>query len=90
MPTLSDIAKIAGVGVNSVSRVVNGNRTVSLETARKVRAAIERVGYVPNEAARILKGQRAHILGLIVPDLVNPFLPLVPMRFMKPPGRRDI
>ncbi|MGB6744556.1 MAG: LacI family DNA-binding transcriptional regulator [Terracidiphilus sp.] len=73
MPTLSDVAKVAGVGVMSVSRVVNGSRKVTPETERKVRAAIERIGYEPNEAARVLKGQRAHILGLIVPDLADPF-----------------
>lgn len=57
----------------SVSRVVNGTRKVSAETERRVRAAIERIGYQPNEAARVLKGQRARILGLIVPDLSDPF-----------------
>jgi LacI family transcriptional regulator len=57
----------------SVSRVVNGNRRVSPAVERKVRAAIERVGYVPNEAARILKGNRGKVLGLIVPDLADPF-----------------
>jgi LacI family transcriptional regulator len=73
MATLSDVAKVAGVGVMSVSRVVNGSRRVTAETERKVRAAIERIGYEPNEAARVLKGQRARILGLIVPDLADPF-----------------
>lgn len=73
MPTLSDVAKIAGVGVMSVSRVVNGTRKVSPETERRVRTAIERIGYEPNEAARILKGYRARLLGLIVPDLADPF-----------------
>ncbi|HEX4030706.1 MAG TPA: LacI family DNA-binding transcriptional regulator [Terracidiphilus sp.] len=73
MPTLLDVAKVAGVGVMSVSRVVNGTRKVSAETERRVRAAIDRIGYQPNEAARVLKGQRAHILGLIVPDLADPF-----------------
>lgn len=73
MPTLADIAKIAGVGVMSVSRVVNGTRRVTPEVERKVRAAIERIGYVPNEAARILKGYRSRVLGLIVPDLSDPF-----------------
>src|SRR5208282_5743625 len=52
---------------------VHGNRRVSPETERKVRAAIARIGYEPNEAARILKGQRSHVLGLIVPDLADPF-----------------
>ncbi len=73
MPTLADIAKVAGVGVMSVSRVVNGTRPVSPETERRVRAAIEKIGYRPNEAARILKGHRAQVIGLIVPDLADPF-----------------
>ncbi len=57
----------------SVSRVVNGTRRVSPDVERRVRAAIERIGYVPNEAARILKGNRGSVLGLIVPDLADPF-----------------
>lgn len=73
MATLADIAKLAGVGVMSVSRVVHGTRPVSPETERKVRAAIEKIGYRPNEAARILKGHRAQVIGLIVPDLADPF-----------------
>jgi LacI family transcriptional regulator len=73
MPTLADVAKIAGVGIMSVSRVVNETRRVSPEVERKVRAAIEKIGYVPNEAARILKGNRSSVLGLIVPDLADPF-----------------
>lgn len=73
MPTLADVAKLAGVGVMSVSRVVNGTRRVSPEVERKVRAAIKKIGYVPNEAARVLKGNRGSVLGLIVPDLADPF-----------------
>lgn len=73
MPTLVDVAKVAGVGVMSVSRVVNGTRRVSPEVERKVWAAIKKIGYEPNEAARILKGNRGSVLGLIVPDLADPF-----------------
>jgi LacI family transcriptional regulator len=73
MPTLADVAKVAGVGVMSVSRVVNGTRQVNPETERKVRAAIKKIGYRPNEAARILRGHRAQVIGLIVPDLADPF-----------------
>lgn len=73
MPTLADVAKVAGVGVMSVSRVVNGTRKVSKGTEERVRAAIRRIGYEPNEAARVLKGHRARALGLIVPDLADPF-----------------
>jgi LacI family transcriptional regulator len=57
----------------SVSRVINGTRKVSPETERKVLAAVRRIGYVPNDAARILKGQRSSVVGLIVPDLADPF-----------------
>jgi LacI family transcriptional regulator len=57
----------------SVSRVVNGTRRVTPEIERKVRAAIEKIGYEPNEAARILKGNRSRVLGLIVPELADPF-----------------
>jgi LacI family transcriptional regulator len=73
MPTLSDVAKLAGVGVMSVSRVVNGTRRVSPEVERRVRQALDRIGYIPNEAARILKGNRSSVIGLIVPDLADPF-----------------
>ena len=57
----------------SVSRVINGTRKVSSESERKVRAALERIGYEPNEAARVLKGQRSRVLGIVVPDLADPF-----------------
>ena len=73
MPTLADVAKVAGVGIMSVSRVVNGTRRVSPEVERKVREAIDKIGYQPNEAARVLKGNKSSVLGLIVPDLADPF-----------------
>lgn len=57
----------------SVSRVVNRTRRVTPEIERKVLAAIEKIGYEPNEAARILKGNRSRVLGLIVPELADPF-----------------
>jgi LacI family transcriptional regulator len=72
-PTLDDVARIAGVSSITVSRLVNGGSRVRPETARKIRAAIARVGYKPNEAARILKGGLPKIIGLIVPDLADPF-----------------
>ncbi len=72
-PTLSDVASAAGVSPITVSRLINGGTKVRPDTARKVRVAIARLGYRPNEAARILQGQRAKILGLIVPDLGDSF-----------------
>ena len=57
----------------TVSRVVNGGNLVSSATAARVRAAIKKLGYEPNEAARILKGQAPRTIGLIVPDLADTF-----------------
>jgi LacI family transcriptional regulator len=57
----------------TVSRVVNGGSYVSPATEKRVRTAIRRLGYTPNEAARMLKGQRAHMIGLVVPDLADSF-----------------
>jgi LacI family transcriptional regulator len=72
-PTIADVARESGVGTMTVSRVVNGGKSVSTATAAKVRAAIKKLGYEPNEAARILKGQAPRTIGLIVPDLADTF-----------------
>jgi len=72
-PTIADVARECGVGAMTVSRVVNGSKLVSARTAARVRAAIRKLGYEPNEAARMLKGQAARTIGLIVPDLADTF-----------------
>lgn len=72
-PTIADVARESGVGAMTVSRVINGGKFVKNVTAARVRAAIDKLGYEPNEAARILKGQSARIIGFIVPDLADNF-----------------
>lgn len=72
-PTLSEVARRAGVGTTTVSRVINGGHRVSPETLERVRGAIEALGYVPNQAARILKGYRTRTVGLIIPSIADPF-----------------
>ena len=72
-PTIADVARECGVGAMTVSRVVNGGKLVSAAKVARVRAAIAKLGYEPNEAARILKGQAPRTIGLIVPDLADPF-----------------
>jgi LacI family transcriptional regulator len=57
----------------TVSRVVNGGELVNAATATRVRAAIKKLGYEPNEAARMLKGQSSQTIGLILPDLADAF-----------------
>ncbi|SEF73078.1 transcriptional regulator, LacI family [Bryocella elongata] len=75
--TLVDVAKAAGVGPMTVSRTINGHPYVSESTAKKVRAAIRKLGYRPNQAARILTGQSSKSIGLIVPDVADPFFSVV-------------
>lgn len=57
----------------TVSRTINGLPYVSEKTAEKVRAAIRQLNYKPNQAARILTGQRSRSIGLIVPDISDSF-----------------
>jgi len=71
--TLKDVAKQAGVSAMTVSRVINGSAGVDPETQRRVESAILDLEYVPNRVARGLVSQKTHTIGLIVPDVVNPF-----------------
>lgn len=72
-PTIREVAKLAHVGLMTVSRVINNSPRVRPSTVKKVNAAIAALGYQKNEAARLLKGQRASMIGLIVPDLSDGF-----------------
>ena len=71
--TLREVGRLAGVSAMTVSRVINGRAGVDAETQRKVEAAIEALDYVPNRIARGLLSQKTQTIGLIVPDVVNPF-----------------
>src|ERR1035437_1284359 len=72
-PTLSEVARRAGVGTTTVSRVINGGDRVSPKTLAWVRRVIEELGYMPNHAARVLKGHRTKTIGLIIPSIADPF-----------------
>jgi LacI family transcriptional regulator len=72
-PTLSEVARKAGVGTTTASRVINGGKRVDPRTLARVRKAIEALGYMPNQAARILKGHRTKTIGLIIPSIADPF-----------------
>ena len=73
LPTLSEVARQAGVGNTTVSRVINGGDRVSPMTLARVRSVIEALGYRPNQAARVLKGDRTKTIGLMIPSLADPF-----------------
>lgn len=73
MPTVLDVAKLAGVAPITVSRVINNAGYISLETKEKVEAAIQELGYVPNTIARGLRSKRTNTLALVVADITNPY-----------------
>ena len=74
--TISDIARIANVSTATVSRVINNkNRGVGAETRERILKVIEELGYVPNLQARSIVMSETKTLGLIVPDITNPFFP---------------
>jgi LacI family transcriptional regulator len=73
LPTLEEVARLAGVGTTTVSRVINGGERVSPRTLEKVRQVIDMLGYRPNQAARVLKGARTRTIGLIIPSIADPF-----------------
>lgn len=75
MATLKDIARAAGVSIATVSNVVNGTKPATPDVHRRVHDAIERLGYVPNPHAQSLRTGHSRTLGLVVPDLTNPFFP---------------
>jgi len=72
--TIRDVAKKAGVSVTTVSRVLNNSdHPVNTETRAKIEAAIKELGYYPNAWARHLITGRTSIIGLMVPDITNPY-----------------
>jgi LacI family transcriptional regulator len=72
-PTMKDVAARAGVGLKTVSRVVNGEPGVTADTESRVRAAIEALGFRRNDSARILRKGRTASIGLVLEDLADPF-----------------
>ncbi|MFI1649990.1 LacI family DNA-binding transcriptional regulator [Streptomyces avidinii] len=70
---MKDVASQAGVGLKTVSRVVNGEPGVTPETERRVQAAIEALGFRRNDSARVLRKGRTATVGLVLEDLADPF-----------------
>ncbi len=73
--TIADVARVAGVSTMTVSRVINNKGDVGKETRERVERAIAKLEYRPSEVARGLTNQRTRTLGLVVPDITNPFFP---------------
>lgn len=75
--TIKEVAKHAGVSVATVSRALNKNGYVSETARKKVEAAISELNYYPNEVARSLYQKTSKMIGLLLPDISNPYFPLL-------------
>jgi LacI family transcriptional regulator len=75
--SIYDVARESGVSVFTVSAVVNNKSHVGKALREKVEAAIRKLNYRPNLVARSLAKQKTHTIGMIVPDIGNPFFPSV-------------
>ncbi|QKW18438.1 LacI family DNA-binding transcriptional regulator [Kitasatospora sp. NA04385] len=72
-PTMKDVAAAAGVGLKTVSRVVNGESGVTAEMAARVQTAIEALGFRRNDSARLLRTGRTASVALLLEDISDPF-----------------
>src|ERR1700733_776316 len=77
MPNMHDIARKAGVSIGTVSNVLNGLASVRDPLRRRVLEAVEAVGYQPSQLARGLRRDKTNMIGMIIPDITNPFFPSV-------------
>jgi DNA-binding LacI/PurR family transcriptional regulator len=77
MPTIREVADLAGVSVGTVSHVITGSVVVSEPLRVRVQVAIKQLDYHPNHVARSLKTNRTRTLGIIVPDLTISFFPQI-------------
>src|SRR5271170_1772665 len=75
--SIYDVARESRVSVFTVSAVVNHKSHVGEKLRKRVEAAIRKLNYRPNLIARSLANQRTHTIGMIVPDIANPFFPMV-------------
>ncbi len=77
MPTIVEVAKRASVSIATVSNVIRGTKRVSPKLRERVEAAIRELDYTPNAIARGLKVKQTRMLGMVLPDITNPFFPSI-------------
>jgi LacI family transcriptional regulator len=74
MSTIRDVARLAGVSTATVSATLSGNAFVSEALRARVRDAVEKLNYSPHGVARSLKRGSTRLIGLVIPDVTNPFM----------------
>jgi LacI family transcriptional regulator len=75
--TITEVARLAAVSKTTVSHVVSGKRPVSDSTRERVQNAIDQLGYRPDGLARSLRTRRTNMVALMIPDITNPYYPLL-------------
>lgn len=71
-PTIVDVARLSKTSLGTVSRVLNKNSAVRAHIQKRVRDAVEQLGYKPNAIARSMRTKATHAVGFIIPDICNP------------------
>src|SRR6266700_6997971 len=71
--TLADVARMAGVVAMTASRAINQSGYVSAEVRRRVSEAVKKLNYRPNMVARQLRVRHLNAIGILLPDIANPF-----------------
>lgn len=77
MITIADVAERAGVSKTTVSHALSGKRHVAPATRKRIEEVIEELGFRPNALARSLRIQRTQMVTLIIPDITNPYYPVL-------------
>lgn len=71
MPTIKDVAKLAGVSHGTVSNVINGAKSVNSQIVKRVRNAMEELGYQPDAKARSMRNSKTKLIGVVLPDITQ-------------------
>jgi len=75
--TIKDIARVAGVNISTVSRALADHPHISEDKKKQIRKLAEELKYHRNELAKSLRVKKTHVIGLIIPDIQNPFYPSI-------------
>ncbi len=90
MTTMRDVAAVAGVSQKTVSRVYNGDPHVLPETRERVLKVLEELRYTPNALATTFRAGRAPVIGIAVPDIVDPFFGAIARAVDEEAARHDM
>lgn len=71
--TIRDVAEVAGVSVGTISNYLTSKKAISARARERIESAIAELGFIPNSAVRVMRGQRNNAIGFMIPDSSNPF-----------------